>query len=204
MKKIFLFATLSLALVSCKNSSEKEETKTADSIQVPVQQNQAVADLKSIETPGIIGIIEIPEILTLAIKDSASQADAGFKMGKAYGAIEADMIALNVSNNEMPPGALFYNNDPKNLVFECVVPITEMPKKQPKNSTIVVLEATRAVVYNYYGPYDKMFDAYAEIKKYLEQNKLEQSGVAREFYLSDATVEKDPAKWLSKIYIPVK
>lgn len=204
MKKLFLIATISLVFTSCRTSSEKEETKATETNQVPLQQNQAVADLKSIETPGVLGIIEVPEILTLAIKDSASQADAGFKMGKAYGAIEADMIALNISNNEMPPGALFYNNDPKNLVFECVVPINEMPKKQPKNSTIVVLEATRAVVYNYYGPYDKMFDAYAELKTYLEKNKLEQSGVAREFYLSDATVEKDPSKWLSKIYIPVK
>lgn len=203
MKQVLLivFAVV-VVLAGCKNSSEQNES-AAKQDTFPAQNASPGVDPIN-DSPGIIGIIEVPEILTLAVRDSATEQEIGFKMGKAYSAIESDMIALNLSNNDMPPGVLYYTNDPKNFVFECVVPINAMPTKQPEKSTVVVLEATRAVVYNYYGPYNKMMNAYAELKDYLEKNKLEQTGPSREFYLTDASVEKNPGKWLSKIYIPVK
>lgn len=203
MKNLFFIALAVFMLSGCKNGSDSAENKTTiyDSSSVS---NTTPAVSEANDNPGIVGIIELPEILTLAVKDSAPQQDIGFKIGKAYSAIEGDMQELNVSNNGMPAGALYYNSDPKNFVFECVIPINQMPSKQPKNSSVVVLEATRAILYNYYGPYDKMADAYAEIKTYMEQNKLEATGPFREFYITDATAEKDPSKWLSKIYIPVK
>lgn len=202
MKKLIFALAIASVFTACNNNADEKKEITKDSIGVA----NAVPSLKQNpdETPGIIGVFDIPEILTLAILDSAKQEDIGFKIGKAYSAIEADINTLGLSAEGLPPGAIYYNNNPENFVFECIVPINRTPKEQPKNSTIVVLEATRAVVYNYYGPYDKMFNAYAELKTYLEKNKLEQSGAAREFYISDATVEKDPNKWLSKIYIPVK
>ncbi len=203
MKKYFLISLSALAIYACGNKTETAavETKTTnDSVMAtPVEK-----PLKSIEPEGVLGVIEVPEILTLAVTDSAKQEDIGFLMGKAYNLIESDMRELGLHTNDMPAGALYYNNDPKNFIFECVVPIDKMPAKQPKHSNIVVLEATKAVVYNYYGPYDKMFNAYGILQTYLKDNKLEQSGVSREFYLSDPTVEKDPNNWLSKIYIPVK
>lgn len=202
MKKLFFVLGITIAFVSCKNSSEEKSDNSGNSA---ITTNTVAPQAPAIEeTPGIIGVFDIPEILTLSIIDSAKQEDIGFKIGKHYSAIEADIAALGLSTEGMPPGAIYYNNDPKNFIFECIVPINKTPKEQPKNSTIVVLEATKAVIYNYYGPYDKMFNAYAELKTYLEKNKLEQSGPAREFYISDATIEKDPNKWLSKIYIPVK
>lgn len=193
MKKI-VFSLFILLIVSCNNKEKPLE----------VTQTTVPATEPLIDKPGIIGVINLPEILTLAIKDSANKDEIGFKMGKNYGILEAEMNELGLTNNEMPPGAIYYNNDINKFVFECLIPINMMPKIQPKHSSIVILEATRAVVYNYYGPYDKMFDAYDELKKYLEDNKMEQISAAREFYLSDPTTEKDPSKWLSKIYIPVK
>lgn len=199
--KIFILLSV-LFLSACGN---KTETKSVDVTAVDSSiQDTLPHDVTTNEPAGILGIIDIPEILTLAIKDSALQDEIGFKMGKAYDAIESDMRELNLNTNDLPPGAIYYNNDPKNFVFECIKLINKMPTKQPKHSTVVVLEATRAVVYNYYGPYNKMSDAYTILNKYLTENKLVQTSAAREFYLSDATVEKDPSKWLSKIYIPVK
>lgn len=203
MKKILFALAITGVLTSCKNDANEKNVLSNDTTTVANTITTPPAQVVE-ETPGIIGVFDIPEILTLAILDSAKQEDIGFKIGKAYSAIEADINNLGLSTEGLPPGAIYYNNNPENFVFECVVPINKTPKEQPKNSTIVILEATRAVVYNYYGPYDKMFNAYAELKTYLEKNKLEQSGAAREFYISDATVEKDPNKWLSKIYIPVK
>ncbi len=203
MKKIILLTTSVLVLFGCKNTSDSTDNKTAVSDSLITNSTSPTVSADN-DNPGIAGIIELPEMLTLAVKDSAPQQDIGFKIGKAYSAIEGDMQELNISNNGMPAGSLYYNSDPKNFVFECVIPINQMPSKQPRNSSVVVLEATRAILYNYYGPYDKMAEAYAEIKTYMEQNKLEATGPFREFYITDATAEKDPNKWLSKIYIPVK
>ncbi len=203
MKKIILLTTSVLVLFGCKNTSDSNDNKTAVSDSLITNSTSPTVSADN-DNPGIAGIIELPEMLTLAVKDSAPQQDIGFKIGKAYSAIEGDMQELNISNNGMPAGSLYYNSDPKNFVFECVIPINQMPSKQPRNSSVVVLEATRAILYNYYGPYDKMAEAYAEIKTYMEQNKLEATGPFREFYITDATAEKDPNKWLSKIYIPVK
>lgn len=205
MKKIIFFAFI-ISFTACRNNNESNPAPTSAPVvaEAPAQtETKPFIDTLS-DKPGIYKVIELPEILTLAIKDSGMKEDIGYKMAQNYGAIESDMNELGLSNMEMPPGAIFYNDNPKNFIFECIIPINKMPAKNPKNSTVVILEATRALVFNYYGPYDKMTNAYAEIKKYMNQNKLEQGGPVREFYLSDPTVEKDPSKWLSKIYVPVK
>lgn len=199
MKKTILIGLTLVLFSACGNKTETSNETSTNSLPTSTA-TPVVAN----DPEGIIGIIDVPEVLTLAYKDSAAQEDIGFKMGKGYGAIEEDMQKLNLDSEGLPAGAIYYSNDPKNFVFECIVPINKIPASQPKNSTVVVLEATRAVVYNYYGPYNNMMGAYEKLKQYLAENKLEQTGPAREFYLSDPTTEKDPAKWLSKIYIPVK
>lgn len=200
MKNYLLICASFLILCACGNKNEPR-TKIITEVTAP---DTITKNTKSHEPEGILGIIEIPEILTLSVKDSSKQTDVGFAMGQAYNSIESDMQELDLNSNEMPIGALYYNNDPENFVFECVIPINKLPVKQPKHSIILVLEATRALVYNYYGPYNKMSDAYTLLYKYIKDNKLIQTGLAREFYLSDPATEKDPQNWLSKIYIPVK
>lgn len=200
MKNYLLICTSVLIFNACGNKNETE-LKIATEATTP---DSSVRNIKVNEPEGILGIIEIPEILTLSVKDSSKQTDVGFVMAQAYNLIESDMQELGLHSNQMPMGALYYNNDPENFVFECVIPINKLPVKQPKHSVILVLEATRALVYNYYGPYNKMSDAYTQLYAYIKNNKLIQTGLAREFYLSDPDTEKDPAKWLSKIYIPVK
>lgn len=197
----YLIATIvGLILAGCgRNASEK--TEIADTL----RSDSIVAKLPNFSDTmrGIRGVIDVPEIITLAIKDSCTIEEAPFKVGHAFSAIESDIAELKLESLDQP-GTLYYTNDPQHLVFECVIPLKKMPTSQPKHSTIVILEATRAVLYNYYGPYDKLYTVYDKLNAYMQENKLEQSSPAREFYLSDAAQEKDPNKWLSKIYIPVK
>ena len=196
MKLFFPVITTSILFLSCSSGSEiKQETK--------LDSSAIKARIDSTLIEGIRGIIEIPEILTLAIKDSGATADIPVKMGQAYTAIEEDMTALGLEMRGSP-GTLFYTNDPKNFVFECVIPINKMPEQKPKNSQIVILESTRAIVYNYYGPYGDMYKAYEKLKPYINDNKLLQTGPSREFYITNVEFESDTSKWLSRIFIPVK
>ena len=193
----YIIAALGLIFTSCNGNDEKKEAAIAHDPIVVKLPNRADT------MRGIRGVIDVPEIITLAIKDSCTIEEAPFKVAHAFSAIEADIADLKLESLEQP-GTLYYTNDPQHLVFECVMPIKKMPDTKPKNSTIIILEATRAVLYNYYGPYDQLYTVYDKLNAYLQEKKLEQSAPAREFYLSDVTQEKDPGKWLSKIYIPVK
>jgi effector-binding domain-containing protein len=200
MHKIFIGAIVGLILSGCSHSGEGK-TETSDTL----NSDSIIASLPNFSDTmrGIRGVIDVPEIITLAIKDSCTIEEAPFKVGHAFSAIETDIAELKLESLNQP-GTLYYTNDPQHLVFECVISLKKMPDTQPKHSTIVILEATRAVLYNYYGPYDKLYTVYDKLNAYMQENKLEQASPAREFYLSDADQEKDPNKWLSKIYIPVK
>jgi len=59
-------------------------------------------------------------------------------------------------------GVINYNDNPSNLKFECLMLLEKMPGKQPKHSKVVVLEKTKMVICNYYGPYEKLGEAYAK------------------------------------------
>lgn len=188
--------TVTILFISCSSGSEEILKGKADSTSVKAKIDSAYIE-------GIRGIIELPEILTLAIKDSGATAEIPVKMGNAYASIEEDMKALGLEMRGSP-GTLFYTNDPQNFVFECVIPINKMPDQKPKNSQIVILESTRAVLYNYYGPYGNMYKAYEKLKPYINDNKLLQIGPSREFYITNVEFESDTSKWLSRIFIPVK
>jgi effector-binding domain-containing protein len=183
-----------LLIVSCSSNSTKELTRE---VKDSLNKKQAAP-----VTEGMQGVQNIPSLLTLSIRDTATIENISSRVGIAYSSIQDDIKNLKL---EMAgsPGVLYYTNDPKKILFECVIPISKAPTLKPKYSDVITLEPIKALVYNYYGPYNKLFTAYEKLKTYLQENKLEQIGAAREFYITDPELEKDSAKWLSKIYIPV-
>jgi effector-binding domain-containing protein len=213
---LLTFGLLTLIFSSCGDPEAvkaKEEKIQAEKIEAKrdsiVKENIGIhVELKKrtelTDAPGIIGVYEVGEMLTLCRKDSASADKMAEAFAKNYALLEADLKLLGIKS-EGAPGSIYYNNDQNNLVFECVYPIMDsaMPKRKPKNSNIVALEAAPMVVYNHYGPYSELYTAYANIKAYLINNLLVQAGPMREFYLNDPTKVKDPAQWLTRIMVPV-
>ncbi len=186
--------------VSCTNNSGNEKTEVENSVHVkPAIKNEEVRN----DSPGIQGIINVPEILTLSVRDTATVQNISERMGIAYTNIQQDLdeLKMDVAGS---PAALFYTNDPKHMLFECIIPIAKTPAIKPKHSEVIILEPIKAVLYNFYGKYDKLYTAYEHLKNYLNENKLVQNGAAREFYVTDISLEKDTTKWLSKIYLPIK
>lgn len=200
--KITLLLTIAVFTFSCSDSENEKalEQLNADSVLKANQKNidRAVLDSK----PGVVGVMDVGEMLTISKIDSAPMRDVSFKVAKAYSVLEEEMNAVGAVMDGMP-GMITYNNDTTNFKFECVLPIKEMPKKQPTKCNIVVLEASKMLIYNYYGPYQQLFTAYDKIRSYTKEKGLVQSGPMREFYLSDPTLEKDPAKWQTRIMVPV-
>lgn len=194
------------ALTSCSNDKEvveeKSEVKASDSAAI-IPDHLAVKQLEQLtDAKGIIGIFDVPEMLTITKMDSANLPHVAKKLATNFGILQKDMDFIKAEVNGSA-GAIYYNNDTSNFKFECVVPIKQMPKIQPKKSQVVVLEATRMLIYNYYGPYQYLYTAYAEIKTYCDKYKIEQTGPMREFYLTDPVAVKDSMQWLTRIMVPV-
>jgi effector-binding domain-containing protein len=194
MRWLFSFlALLCFSFCGDKNPIPEKESAQNDKL----NSNSSPAD------NGIQGIVTVPEMLCLSIKDTATSETISEEMDGDYKALEEDILSLNLSNPGNP-GLLLYNDHPKNYIFRCVIPVQQMPAAKPSRSELFILEGTRAVVYNHYGPYQNIPLAYKELKTYITEQKLQQTGPAREFYITDPYLEKDTSKWLSKIYIPVK
>jgi effector-binding domain-containing protein len=151
---------------------------------------------------GITGIFNVPSMLCISIIDSAAMKDVSAKLTRDYALLEEDVNSTG-AEIDGPPGQISYNNDPSNFRFESLLLIKKIPAKQPAHGKIVVLEAGPMVIYNYYGPYQKLFTAYDEISSFCKKNKLKPAGPMREFYITDPSVEKDKSKWLTRIMVPV-
>ncbi|MDX2172649.1 MAG: GyrI-like domain-containing protein [Bacteroidota bacterium] len=180
------------------------ENKKKDSVQSSVDSIKNIPkDITQFsDKQGVVGIFNVPEMLTISKIDSAPMKDISFKMAKSYSVLQEQLNTLEVKIDGSY-GCIYYNNNPNNFIFECIVPINKMPKKEPRNCKIVVLEADKMLIYNFYGPYQNLFASYDIIRKYLAKNKLKQVGPMREFYITDPTLEKDPLKWLTRIMVPV-
>lgn len=204
----YLIVVSVIALISSCGGPDDvafNENKKKDSAQSKVDSIKNIPkDITQFnDKQGVVGIFNVPEMLTISKIDSAPMKDISFKMAKSYSVLQEQLNALDVKIDGSY-GCIYYNNDANNFVFECIVPINKMPTKQPKNCKIVVLEADKMLIYNFYGPYQNLFASYDLIRKYLVTNKLQQVGPMREFYITDPTLEKDPLKWLTRIMVPIK
>ncbi|MCW3077221.1 MAG: hypothetical protein JWO32_1830 [Bacteroidetes bacterium] len=204
--KSLCFIALLIFLISCNNTesvAKDEKLKTDSTTEERIKKNKELKKFTHFTNePGITGLFEVPEMLTLCRKDSSPSSKMPEAFARNFGLLEKDLADLKITS-QGAAGSIYYNNDTSNLIFECVYPIADFPKDKPKKSTIVVLEASPMIIYNHYGEYSDLQTAYDNIKKYLNENKMIQSGPMREFYITNPIKVKDHEKWLTRIMVPV-
>ncbi len=209
MKKLFLFLVVAATIVSCSSDEESVNNNkivdidTIDAVNIEPLHKKIKSFEHLTNNKGILGVFDVPEMLTILRGDSAPLRNVPKVLANSFALVQKDIDDLKLVVDGAA-GAIYYNNDTSNFVFECIIPIKEVPKKQPKHSKIVVLEQDKMLIYNYYGPYYNLYTAYDEIKAYLAKVKMDQSGPMREYYITDPTLEKDESKWLTRIMVPVK
>ena len=84
------------------------------------------------------------------------------------------------------------------------VPVAQGTVISDTTIQLLNIPGSKAVYVNYYGAYDKTTEAYASIDKYLSANNLKQKAPVIEQYITDPKIEKDTAKWLTKIIFLVE
>jgi len=85
----------------------------------------------------------------------------------------------------------------------CAVPVAP-DAKLPAKYKIAQTPGGKALKAVHMGAYDKMMPVYEDLDRYVANKKLEMNGAPWEVYVTDPTVEKDTAKWITEIYYPVK
>lgn len=104
------------------------------------------------------------------------------------------------------PSGLFFKWDEKNMKTEmaAAVPVVGDEKTKVAGYETLNLPASKTLVIDYYGDYAKTHGAHYAMNAYMKEKKMEMNGPMIEEYITDPGVEKDTAKWLTKIYYKVK
>src|SRR5687767_4563378 len=104
------------------------------------------------------------------------------------------------------PSGMFFAWDEMNQQADMAAAMLVPEGTKFESSIIQVMDipASKALFIDYYGAYDKSADAYASMDKYLADNKLKQKVPVIEQYITDPGIEKDTAKWLTKIIFLVE
>lgn len=200
-----LTGSIALMFAACSDAPKDTGPDAADTLNPPVVEKEvypAWNDSVAPGTAGIAGVFEMPEVLSLCKLDSAEKTGVSKKLSQNFSILEKDLNEIK-SEVDGAQGIIYYNNDPENFKFECFLPLKRIPAKKPRHSQVVVLESCKMLVYNYYGPFENTYKAYAELKDYLSANKWVQIGPAREIYPLTQSDEKDQSKWLTRIMLPV-
>lgn len=102
------------------------------------------------------------------------------------------------------PGAatgFYYSWDMKNGLTDMAAALPVSAKSTIPSPIIqmVDLPASKAVVVNFRGSYERIRDAYSSLDEYVHRNNLKQKMPVIEQYISGPANEKDSSKWLTKI-----
>lgn len=134
---------------------------------------------------------------TVAFKDIASFYTTN------YALINKEM-ARNKTTVAGNPMGFFYNYDEKSQKTDMAAALPVSAEAAFTNGVSAVkLPAGKNLCVDYYGDYTKSAPAYDAIEQYVRAKQLRTGSPITEEYVTDPRMEKDTAKWLTRICFPV-
>jgi effector-binding domain-containing protein/uncharacterized membrane protein len=126
------------------------------------------------------------------------------QMGKSYGELTGVLAKSKVAMTG-PAFALYpkWDEAAKQMEMVCAFPVAP-DAKLPAKYKVMQTPGGKTVKAVHTGDYNNMMSTHEQIVQYIAFKKLEFNGAPYEVYLTDPTVEKDTAKWVTEIYYPVK
>lgn len=197
--RLIKFLPFALLLCFCNN-----EPKITDNANKPVNKKETLIKpyTQLSDEKGFNGIYIVGDMLAFSKTDSAAGEKIGQKIQNAMQLLSKQLLAFNKNFNSNF-GLITYNENVNNIVFQLILPIDSMPKTKPKNCDVIVLYKDTMLVYNHYGSYKGIKNAYNNIDQKLATLNLKKKKLPIEFYITDVTTEPDSAKWLTRIMVPV-
>jgi effector-binding domain-containing protein/uncharacterized protein YndB with AHSA1/START domain len=153
---------------------------------------------------GAISVGTLPAMMTLVADGAGTMETIGEQLGELYGLLFAE-----AANQQLEViGAAFtlyldYDEVTDFTNYLAGVMVNKMGSDAVKVKAVAYpeVEAVRAI---HTGPYEEFSTSYAELEFYLQENEIQTSGQAFEFYQVGMQTESDPALWETLIAFPLK
>jgi effector-binding domain-containing protein len=144
----------------------------------------------------------VPAANYLAVSGKSSLNKLSEKLGEILPSI-MDYLPVHKAQIIGPPIVIYHSFSSESIEFDAAIPFSGELKNEGK-FRVIKLPQGNAVIADYYGSYQKIAPAYAEIQNWIKLNSKQINGSPWEEYSSDPSMEKDTSRWLTKIYYPVK
>jgi len=109
-------------------------------------------------------------------------------------------IQKNKEQPTMQPCGIYFKWDETKGEADVAAALCAPKDLKVKGWEIFAVPTSRVFQIEYYGAYGKSMDAHMAMDKYIKENNLPAQTHVIEEYVTDPTVEKDTAKWLTNIY----
>ena len=195
----------------CNSNSKKEaDLLKKDTVKTTVKKPAIPAPEVKYQRPPIVNIVDTlaPKRIIVYCKDSAANFERiSLKLGKIYGVKLADYIK---KNNLKPAGApmAWYTKFKAPYFFEAGIPVNKKGTKAIPGVLLRELNAGKAVIAHFYGPYNLIPQGYDAIREWMKDNKKRQAGIPYEIYVTDPVDKNgkpaDPYKVQTDIIFPIK
>ena len=160
------------------------------------------------EIVGRVDTIEEVNVAAINMMQTEGECDVkdiGTNLGMMFGKI-MEQMASNKAEMTGAPSAMYpgFKEGDTHAKIIAFVPCSKQCNKCDAGFKCSQRAATKAVVAHYYGPYEKTGKAYEKLLAWIAENKKEIAGEPWEEYANDPMEVKDPAKYLTNIYFPIK
>ncbi|MCF8244304.1 MAG: GyrI-like domain-containing protein [Saprospiraceae bacterium] len=166
-----------------------------------------MAEQKAAETPATTGKYEVksmnfPGHTYIGLREKTTQEEVmkSTFFAERFGKIMSLLTTTKIQPAGSPSG-VYYTWDEATKTTDMAVAIPVNSGTAVAGGAIQVFEipASKAVVVDYYGPYDNFEGAHEAIGEYIKANGLTEKAPVIEEYVTDPGSEKDSTKWLTKI-----
>jgi effector-binding domain-containing protein len=168
--------------------------------------NEITMNMPAPSPAGMVKSVEIeeaPELIYLAVRDTASVSTIGNKIGTHFEAIGKAMEnqKLEVAG---APFAIYYSESTTQFDMDVAMATTK-PGKAEGAIKPGKIPAGKVLVANFYGPYEQSGMGHEAIDTYLKSHpEIQVIGAPREEYITDPEIDPNPANWLTRVVYPIK
>jgi effector-binding domain-containing protein len=166
--------------------------------------NEIVAVKLSSATGGSFTLKEtdILPLYTLSVRDTCAPAAISSKLGAFYKEVRKTIIK-NGFLVAGAPFAIYHSYSPQQFDLEAGIPVNK-PAKDFGKIKAGEIKSGKAVVAEYFGPYEGTEKAHKAIEEYLKRNNKTSIGAPWEVYMTDPESVTDPSQLLTIIYYRIK
>jgi len=169
--------------------------------------NEIMMNMPKIEASrGVVKSVEVedaPEIIFLAVRDTASESTVGQKISMHFNEISQVIKSQDLEMTGVP-FAIYYSESQTNFDMDVAIPTLKAGKAEGAIKPGKI-SAGKVVLANYYGPYEQSAMGHDAAQAYLKDHpELKMNGAPREEYVTDSEKEPNPANWLMRVVYPIK